>query len=239
MERRRLTAYKVRIKDIMEGEYKSGGEQFAPTYVLTPYGLRLSRVRVMATVVSQYISDDRRYAFMVLDDGTATIRSKAFQDIKLIEKVKTGDVVDFIGRVREYNDERYLIPEIIIKITDPNMETLRMLEVAKFLKEKKEKAGMAVRAGANMESAAEQEEAKSEEQKKEAAGEKEEAKADIGAAKEEVLKAVKELDSGKGADYASIIEKVKLPSDLVESAINELLEEGSCYEPRAGRIKIL
>lgn len=118
---KRWVAYKMAIMDIVESDYKDGAIQFG--------NLQINRVRVMGTVVSKFISDDKNYGFFVLDDGTETIRVRAFDNINLIEKVKVGDVADVVGRIRKYEDEIYVLPEIVVKIEDPNWIFLRKLEL--------------------------------------------------------------------------------------------------------------
>ena len=129
----RMTAKKVRIYDIINGKWvkKEGME---PSYVETNYGDQLSRVRIMGTIVSKFIAEDGNFASITVDDATDTIRAKTFKTIKPVDTVEIGDIVDVIGKVREYNEEIYLIPEIILKMTDPNMELLRKLEVKASLK---------------------------------------------------------------------------------------------------------
>jgi len=78
-------------------------------------------------------------AFTV-DDGTETIRCKIWRNdnnsrtMDLIKKLNVGTVVDIVGRIREYNEEKYINPETIVKIDDPNAEIARKLEITKFKK---------------------------------------------------------------------------------------------------------
>jgi len=93
-------------------------------------GRNVSRVRVLATVVRKFVNEDKSYGFLVLDDGTETIRAKAWrEDVTLIEKCNEGDIVDIFGRVREFGEEIYIVPEIIVRVDDPNWEILRELEI--------------------------------------------------------------------------------------------------------------
>ena len=87
---KRWTAYKMNIKDIVGGNYTEDG--------FVKFGnLQANRVRVMGTVVSKLIGDSRKYGFFILDDGTETIRVRAFEDqLSLIEKVEIGDIVDIV-----------------------------------------------------------------------------------------------------------------------------------------------
>ncbi len=246
---KRLVAYKVAIADIMAGEYKAQ-EGFNPSRVETSWGLSVSRVHIIATVVNHYKSEDSKYAFITLDDGTGVVRSKAFQqDTKFLEKIKKGDIVDVIGRIREYNDERYIVPEVVRVVDDYNMITLRKLEVKvfknKFLKEnpattkQKEdsKKNEPEKKKKDVKKAPEKQETKPEKKKDPVKETKK--PLDDKEIRERVVKTIEVLDDGEGVDYTDILKNVDLEDNLIEKAIDELLSEGSCYEPRAGKIKVL
>lgn len=252
IEQKRLTAQKCTIKDIICGKYNAQ-DSLSPNHVLTEDGRKLSRVHILATAVSTYISDDGKYGFIVLDDGTGMIRLKAFQDTALIKKAKKGDILDVIGRTRQYNDETHIYPEIIKRINDPNCETLRKIELVKMISEQKSKSEIILTEAKKHKDVEELKKeletrniktedienvlgAQSVREEKE---EKEGGETDTKAAKSIVLKAIEELDKGGGTEYAMVIEKAGLPEAVCESAIDELLEEGSCYEPRAGKLKAL
>jgi hypothetical protein len=60
--------------------------------------------------------------------------------------------------------------------------------------------------------------------------------------KERVLCALGELDSGSGLPYERLIETLEaqdLDEDAVEEAVQELMDEGKCYEPRLGILKLI
>lgn len=44
---------------------------------------------------------------------------------------------------------------------------------------------------------------------------------------------------GDGTKYSEIIAKIGLPENEVDLAVQDLLESGVCFEPKAGRIKRL
>jgi len=248
VERKRMTAIKTRIAYILNGKYIAQ-EGFNPNYVLTSLGMRLSRVRILATVVDKYISDSGKFASITLDDGTGTIRSKAFNFISIFDGVEIGDIVDVIGKVKEYNGEIYLITEVVNKITDPNWEILRELELRRQEKEWKEKRNKVLEyekqtsdldelkkilkereniSGEEVEAILESKEMQEnveEEPSKEA--------------KDKIIKLIEELDKGDGCEYSALIEESGLQEDVVDSIINELLSDGICFEPRPGRIKKL
>ena len=133
---KRMTAKKVMIKHLVNGKWvKSDGTE--PSFVVTTYGDKVSRARILGTVVAKFISEDESYGTITIDDCTETIRAKTFTTVKPIEEFNVGDVVDVIGRVREYNGEIYIMPEVIRKVDDPNFELLRKLEIAKTIQEAK------------------------------------------------------------------------------------------------------
>lgn len=137
MDMKRITAKKASIGEIISGKFvkKSG---FESSYILTNLGRRLSRVRVLGLIVDKFISTDEKYATVTLDDSTETIRCKAFINTKIFDGFGSGDMVDIFGKLREYNGEIYIMPEIIAKI-EPNFEILRNLELEKIFREQREK----------------------------------------------------------------------------------------------------
>lgn len=132
----RMTAKKVRISDIMSGKWikKEGME---PSYIITNYGDQISRARVLSTIVSKFVAEDGNFGSITLDDGTDTIRVKTFKTVKPVEEFEVGSLVDVVGKVKEYNGEIYIIPEIITRV-DGNQEVLRILEIKKNLQNTKQ-----------------------------------------------------------------------------------------------------
>jgi len=146
----RQVARKIDIKTINSGNFvqierKSEEDRYLPNYIEVN-GMKISRVRVLATVIDKFVSEDGNYATLTLDDTTDTIRCKIFMnsnfsdnisrqnliDLEAINNIEKGDLIDVIGKIREYNEERYIQPEIIVKIEDPNFEVLRKLEIEKY-----------------------------------------------------------------------------------------------------------
>jgi RPA family protein/predicted transcriptional regulator len=122
---KRWIAYKLKVKDIAEGRYTDDG-------FIECDGLQVNRVRLMGTVVQKFVADDSKYGFFIVDDGSQTIRIRSFQDsVGLIKGVEISDIVDVFGRIRKYEDEIYVIPEIVKKVDDPNFWILRQIELKK------------------------------------------------------------------------------------------------------------
>ena len=239
---KREVAVKLRIKDILEGKFFPGEkESMRPSYLITPFGRKVSRVNVLATITDKFISEDESYVSLTIDDGTASIKAKAFRDaVNFVKNLEIGDIAIFIGKIREWNGDLYINIEVARKIDDPNYEIYRKLELIKeilpykrmiielenmrekmseeeFLKEVKRKFGL------------EEEvirilfEKKREEEKD---------------YKSEVLKVLKELDRGEGVDVISLFEIMKLPAQTLDAILTELMSEGKIEEVEAGKIRV-
>jgi len=248
MEIKRLTAKKASITELINGRFirRSG---FESSYVLTNLGRRLSRVRVLGLIVDKFISPDERYSTITLDDSTETIRFKSFINVKIFDGFGSGDLVDIFGKLREYNGEIYIMPEIIKKL-DSNFETLRLLELEEIFKEQREKIKkirelqkqtsdlnelkIAVKEFMPLEDAEGILEAQ--EIIETVAEEKTLTVSEI---KNKILSFIESLDKGNGVDYQEIISKSGFLEKDVDFAIQDLLETGICYEPKPGRIKKL
>ena len=248
MEIKRLTAKKASIKELNSGKYIKR-EGFESSYVLTNQGRKLSRVRVLALIVGKFISDDEKYAAITLDDSTDTIRCKAFVNTKIFDGFGPGDLVDVFGKVREYNGEIYIMSEIIRK-ADPNMETLRILELEKIIRGQKDKIKK-IQTFENqttdinelkslVKDHMSQDELKgileAQEVNENIMQEKTATASEI---KSQILKLIDKLDKGEGADYQEIMKKSGLSENDVDFAIQDLLESGMCYEPTPGKIRKL
>jgi RPA family protein len=118
-----MTAVKLRIQDIVHGSFED-------TYVHTVSG-DVDEVRILGTVVDVFITDDESYISLTVDDGTETIRIKAWrQDVEELKQYSTGDIIDVVGKIREYNEEVYVVPDVISAVS-PNKWVLRELELMK------------------------------------------------------------------------------------------------------------
>lgn len=211
---KRMTAKKVKLYDIINGTWikKEGME---PSFIKTSYGDEVSRARILGTIVAKFVSEDGNFASITLDDSTDTIRAKTFKTVKPLDTAEIGDIVDLIGKIREYNEEIYIIPEVVTKVTDPNLEILKKLEIAAELKK-----------WTSGEAKPETAEVKKEEQKQ--LTEKEDLR-------KQVLEKIEA--SGEGIGYNEIMSSMSASEEQIESVINDLLAEGICYEPTPGKIR--
>jgi len=123
---KRQTAYKVRVKDILNSKYTKT-EGSASNY-LELDGKKISRVNVMGVIVQKLELDN--YKTIMMDDGTGRISTRVFEENMLLDKVDVGDIVLIIGRPREFSSEKYIIIETIKKI-NPIWAKVRKLEFEK------------------------------------------------------------------------------------------------------------
>ena len=134
--RKRMTAVRASISDIVNGTF---GEDNGP-HVTSSYGVELRRVVVVGFVVSKFNKEanaegGKRFTSITLDDGTDTINVKVWgeEEAVLLEGVKEDILALVIGKVRKskdpkYENEIFLVPEIVKEVTDPNYMGLHLLE---------------------------------------------------------------------------------------------------------------
>ena len=171
--RKRSVAFICKIHDLITNDFvKEEGAEFAPSYVLCN-GEKIARANVIGVVV------DKEEKSLVIDDGTAKIRLRAFENTPGLDNFLVGDIVNVIGKIREFNNERYLMPEIMKKTTKKWLE-LRKMQLQGSATDNK---------------------------KTEDAEEVEDVKKPLTKA-EEVLSAIRKFDSGEGAAVELILSKV-------------------------------
>lgn len=245
-QQKRQTAKLATAAELNTGKYFQK-EGFTPNYLLTPEGRRISRARVVATVVDKFKNEDETYGSITLDDGTDTVQVKFFNELEPMEDFETGDIVEAVGKVREYQGQIYMNAEILVDRTVKH----EFLHQLKHRKSEEEWTSIRKTVKQLKESGKSQDEIE-----KEMAGKLEEEEVDAllqsfgesfdtaGQENREnlerkVIDAVERMDKEEGADYSDIAEEVDAPEDQLEDTINSLLSEGTFYEPQPGKIKKL
>lgn len=199
---KRNVAYKVRISDILNGSFIKN--DISAGYIRLG-NFNVSRVNIVASFV--YKSDQTNSTNAMIDDGTGRITLRVFENKNIFSKIDIGDFVLVIGRVREFNNERYIIPEIVKKIDDIAWVNARKLELKNIDFENVEVKNKSDVAEASQ------------------------------AISEEVYLLIKNLDSGDGADFDSVIRNSK--NSDAEQIISRLLENGDVFEVKPGKLKVL
>lgn len=234
----RSPAKKVRITDLTNGKYFYGSkEEMKPGYVTTPYGEKVSRVNIVGTVIEKFVSEDGNYSSVTIDDGTDAIRVKSFEELPF-EKIQLGDLVRAIGRLREYNGELYVSHEIMEKVKDSNLELLSKMEILNSLIKQK-KIIDDVKALSNQ-----MDEVELQNYAKDTYAMDDETLSVILESKKKevdyrpaILDVIASLDEGKGVEIRKIFESLNLPENIVEKTLNELINDGSLYEPQIGFLR--
>ena len=131
--KKREVAYKVRVSELLQGnpvfEEKDGANRFR---LLELGNRQIIRINLIANIIDKYQSDgERRFASITVDDGSGQIRARVFgEDFNKFDNFSQGDTVILIGLLRSFNNELYILPEVIRKM-DPRYLLIRKLEVDK------------------------------------------------------------------------------------------------------------
>ena len=208
-----------------------------PSYVITPFGERVSRVNIVGTVVDKFVSEDGNYSSVTIDDGTEAVRVKSFEGLPF-EKFNLGDFVRVIGKLKEYNGELYVSYEIMEKMKDANFEILSSMEILSNLVRQK-KIVDDIKSLSNQ---IDETELKSYAKDTYSIDDEtlsviiENKKKEIDY-KPTVLEVIKKMDDGNGIEIRKLFEVLSLPENVVERTLDELINSGSVYEPVAGRLR--
>ncbi len=218
----RLVAYKVWISDLINGNYVKETGEWDPNYILVK-DKKISRVNIIASVVMKYQNEANTYVSIVLDDSSETIRLKTWkQDINLLNNINIGDIVLIVGRSKSYNNEIYIVPEIVKKVNQDWL-LLRKLELTK-------EYGKPVKIEKIIQDSDEKPIAKSGE-------ELIEEPIEITSNRQKVLELISKNDEGIAIN--EIIKNSFLDSKESENLVNQLLREGEIFESRPGIIRLI
>lgn len=212
---KREVATKTRIKEIVEGKYIKE-EGWKPNYIMTLAGEVITRVNLIGVVVSDPTIEENNQN-LTLDDGSGKIMLRSFENGILLGEYPLGNVINIIGKPREYLGSKYIIPEIIKKINNNHWLEVRKKELE--IKEKQNKDKM----------------------KNENPPKKEENFEEVVIEEEgdtdKIIKLVKKLDNGEGVLIEDLIKKSQNPE--TEKIISSLMEQGEIFEIQPGKIKVL
>ncbi|PIN77619.1 hypothetical protein COV15_01685 [Candidatus Woesearchaeota archaeon CG10_big_fil_rev_8_21_14_0_10_34_12] len=129
---KRQTAYKLRIGDILKGrqEIKEDRLEFVESD-----NKRVVRVNLIANIVEKYESEgEKKFLSITLDDASGQIKVRVFgEDVDKYKEITQGNTVNVIGLLRIFNNEVYILAEIIKNI-DPRYLLVRKLETFKETK---------------------------------------------------------------------------------------------------------
>lgn len=218
---KRQTALKVCIGSLLGGRYVKQ-EGMLPNYVLLGDNTRVSRANIIGVVVS--VGEDTSFQSVFIDDGSGKLSVRAFEQNASLDSLGIGDCVLIIGRPREFANQIYVLPEIIRKIVDK-----RWLEVRKLELERNRHPAEEV-VSDNRESFDKASPLKA----TESVIEEEFVESSIN---NDIIRKIKDLDRGDGADFDEVINVVGLPD--AEKIILSLMKNGDVFEVSPGKLKSL
>lgn len=200
----RQIAYIVNVNDLLSSRFvKESG--WNPSYVVIA-DKNVSRINVIGIITD--VSEENNFQNIVVDDGTGRISVRNFEKRA---DVAIGNIVLVVGRIRQYGNEKYVVPEIIKNNINKKWSLLWKRNAVK-------------NEGKNIEK---QEPVSVSEEKIE---EIDKPKSEI----EKIIEKIRELDDGNGASYAELIKEFK-----DEKLISNLLLQGEIFEIKPGRLKVL
>jgi len=184
---KRQTAYWMPVGELTDGIFTKGDDG---THYKTKEGIIISRVNVVGVVLSKETADF--VESITIEDWTGKISVKSFDKKDFFDNVEVENMVNIVGKIREYNGVPFISAEIITKVGQ-DMLSLRKKElplIKKFYK------------------------------KEESMPQTEEIK--INSDADKLVEKIRELDSGEGVDIDVLVEKsgIKNAGQLVQELIH-------------------
>jgi len=245
--RKRETAHKLHLGTILKGNpviEEIQGESGTPTrekfkFLEFSEDKKVVRVNVIANVIEKYISEgEKNWGSITIDDGTGQINIKVFgEDVAKFQELNQGDTLLIIGILRTYNQEVYILPEIIKK-ADPRYLLVRKLEIEKAPK----LIPLASQPMQVQNSSTPSTPSTDQASKTSIPSEQSTAPVtpQVGGIREKIINLIKSGEADGGIDVEQLIIQLKdINPDEINKEITKLLEQGTIYEPRPGRVRYL
>jgi len=223
----RQTAYKIWISDLRNKEVQKETGEWSPSYISID-NKKVSRVNIIATVVMKYVSEDKAYATLTIDDSSSDIQIKAWrEDVGLLDEVDIGDTILFIGKIREYNSQLYLNPEIIKALDKTEWLDLRKKEL-ELQYGTRSPTTQTPETRVKPKEKPKPEEIKIYEEEISTSNDR-----------QKILNTIEDLDRDGGADILEVISSCGIDEESAQLTIRELLKEGEIFEIKSGKLKII
>ncbi len=127
----RNVAHRIWLSNLCSGIYVESEGEFEPNYVQLQEE-RISRVNVIGTVIDKFTGESATFSSLTIDDGSAPMQLRVFKDnMRIFKNISVGDLVLCIAKPRSYQNEIYLVPDVAVKLDNPNWELLRKVELFK------------------------------------------------------------------------------------------------------------
>lgn len=234
---KRQTAYLCTAAQITQGSYIRR-EGWEPSYQEID-GKMYSRVRLAGVIVEVTPTQ------LVIDDSTGTVPLRVFDG--RLPQVTIGDVAIVIGRPRSFNEETFVLAEVVKKLADlswveyykQNLQKLQSyVPVAPQTSVSSDKPFVdEQRLESSSSSTSVQEDSFGVRHDKQGvpAAPLEDAPKQNNAQK--LIELIRELDPGDGAPVDDVLAQAGF--DAAEAKLQFLISEGEIFELRAGKVKVL
>lgn len=225
-------AVKVLLGELNNGSYIEEDEQ-SPNYFLTADQRKIYRLNIMGVVIDK--QKQGSITNFLLDDNTGKIVMRTFEDSKFVNELNVGEAILVIGRIRKYNQEKYISPEIIKKINPLWLKARSMEFESKIIASAIEPADAEDKAVSPK-----MPEIKPLHQVLNTGEEviiEEEIVQDEELPTHKLMVLIKEMDGGNGALIEEVIEKSTLND--TEKLLQKMLEKGDVFQNLPGRVKVL
>ncbi len=233
MTRERLTAMRASVKDIITGRYDDNN---GPC-VISQMGIELRRVALVGHIVDKLYKDN--YASLTLDDGTETIRLKVWgPDAHALEAFDVSDLVLVVGKVRMYQEELFVAPELLRRLDDPNFMTLHLLERYHTILTRGRRVGAVVTDVRPLETAGQTDSTATEDTGRPAVSSAPAAPEMTGVLSEDILQYIKANEGTDGVAIMDIVthfEALGYERSEIQLEVMSLLSEGIIMEKAIGR----
>ncbi len=206
---KRQVAYKVSVADLLRNRYVKE-EGWFPNYISVG-DRKVSRANLLGVITAKQSQEGGVAAHtLILDDGTGSVPLRFFESAG----IDVGDIVNVIGRPREFGADRYVVPEIIRKVSDSRWVQVRKLELAS------EHHSAAKPEGADGSLLVEEEDF-----------------GEVSSPLARVIGIVRDHDAGDGVGFEDVA--VRAGDIDLDDCLKRLLEKGEIFEIRPGRYKVL
>ncbi len=221
--RRRAVALKMKIKDIVEGEFTTEQDGSKALHVKTNDIVR--RARIMGKITSKVDIESDESILIDVEDETGTVKVKgggnewAGQVYLEMKGLVEGSTVDIVGLIREASDGKvYISCELCALVQDEALKVLRDLEISRYYRKK----GLTAEATESIETAMKKQAKLSESDE----------------IKDHILTLLKKKENLEdGCTFDSIKKELGLSTKELEPELRSLQSEGDIFEPLPGTFK--
>ena len=112
----RAIARKLSIQTIVNAPYVSGNDIEHPNHLLIN-GEKIIRVNTLGRIKEKYENPEANYSSLIIEDKGSQLKIKFFEFVEL-NGFKEGDLIKAIGKIRQQNQEKYLLGEVIKKVSE-------------------------------------------------------------------------------------------------------------------------